>query len=64
MKVLRVILLGSIVLGALVISVGSLGSAPTASSPNNDESLITAAIADDEASVATSENVYQPQLTT
>lgn len=63
MKVFRVILLGIIILGALVIAAGSLGSAPTASSPNNYESLVTAAMADYEANAATSENVYQQQVT-
>ena len=63
MKVFRVILLGIIILGALVIAVGSLGSAPTASTPNNYESLVTAAMADYEANAATSENVYQQQVT-
>jgi hypothetical protein len=63
MKVFRVILLGIIVLGALVIAVGSLGTSPTTSSPNNYESLVTAAMADYEANAATSENVYQQQVT-
>ena len=63
MKVFRVILLGIIILGALVVTAGSLGSAPTASSPNNYESLVTAAMADYEANAATSENVYQQQVT-
>ena len=63
MKVFRVILLGIIILGALVIAAGSLEPARRASSPNNYESLVTAAMADYEANAATSENVYQQQVT-
>jgi len=63
MKVFRVILLGIIIVGALVIAAGSLGSAQTASTPNNYESLVTAAMADYEANAETSENVYQQQVT-